>query len=424
MKWLEVKKSYGFFEEKIFINESSQIRKFFSIGQYSVVESGCWIENTVIGRFSRVDRRCRLGVPLIFHDSISNHYFSFSEGRNYFKDDSFYQNITTDRFFYDKSPTVYIGSDVRIGEGSIVYAGVKIQDGALIYPNSIVTENVGAYDIVAGNPAKVIGKRLEHYPLLKLNNFNWTILDFSKIFEGNRINYLDLKYIKDIYIKNIDNLEVKTINELKFDSVLIEKFQENKAVIGPSHIYSWRENIAKGIVPSSPYVLYGDVGMSLYGSSFRNFLDWWVTKLGKEAILLVPDFRIGNPFLASSTEYDSRFIDKSLIDDNRDLEVKIVSKNILREFCSLYGNKLKLIFWCLYGREQINIKKGKYLNNFNEYQHPYWNYKEYKEEFSDNVIDLSYFGQSFLNYIEPDETIHPNINGYKLIETLIKSESE
>lgn len=56
---------------------------------------------------------------------------------------------------------VIIGSDVWIGGRVIILPGVTIGDGAIIGAGSIVTKNVAAYDIVAGNPAKVIRNRKE-----------------------------------------------------------------------------------------------------------------------------------------------------------------------------------------------------------------------------------------------------------------------
>ena len=52
-----------------------------------------------------------------------------------------------------------IGNDVWIGEGAFVKAGVKIGTGAVVGMGAVVTKNVLPYAIVAGNPARTIGKR-------------------------------------------------------------------------------------------------------------------------------------------------------------------------------------------------------------------------------------------------------------------------
>ena len=54
---------------------------------------------------------------------------------------------------------VWIGNDVWIGSRSIILKGVHIGDHAVIGAGSVVTKNVPAWAIVAGNPAKIIRYR-------------------------------------------------------------------------------------------------------------------------------------------------------------------------------------------------------------------------------------------------------------------------
>jgi acetyltransferase-like isoleucine patch superfamily enzyme len=54
---------------------------------------------------------------------------------------------------------VKIGNGVWIGTGAIVLDGVRIGDGAVIGAGSVVTKEVFPYDVVVGNPAKVVGRR-------------------------------------------------------------------------------------------------------------------------------------------------------------------------------------------------------------------------------------------------------------------------
>lgn len=55
----------------------------------------------------------------------------------------------------------FIGRDAWIGADSIVMAGVKVGDGAIVAANSVVTKDVPAYTIVGGSPAKVIKQRFD-----------------------------------------------------------------------------------------------------------------------------------------------------------------------------------------------------------------------------------------------------------------------
>jgi len=58
----------------------------------------------------------------------------------------------------DGDNSIIVGSDVWIGGGSIILPGIKIGEGAVIGAGAVVTKNVEAYTIVAGNPAKVLRK--------------------------------------------------------------------------------------------------------------------------------------------------------------------------------------------------------------------------------------------------------------------------
>lgn len=71
---------------------------------------------------------------------------------------------------------VIIGNDVWIGDGALILSGVSINDGAVIGARAIVTKDVPAYGIVAGNPARLIKKRFDEdiiQHLLQIAWWNW-----------------------------------------------------------------------------------------------------------------------------------------------------------------------------------------------------------------------------------------------------------
>ncbi|MFD2176805.1 sugar O-acetyltransferase [Veronia pacifica] len=53
---------------------------------------------------------------------------------------------------------VVIGNDVLIDGGCIIRAGTAIGAGAVIHSGSVLEDDVAPFDIVSGNPAKVIGR--------------------------------------------------------------------------------------------------------------------------------------------------------------------------------------------------------------------------------------------------------------------------
>ncbi len=63
--------------------------------------------------------------------------------------------------FDDKGGDVTIGDRVWIGYRAIVMPGVRIGEGAVVAAGAVVTKDVEPFSIVAGVPAKPIGKRNE-----------------------------------------------------------------------------------------------------------------------------------------------------------------------------------------------------------------------------------------------------------------------
>ena len=61
--------------------------------------------------------------------------------------------------YHDRKP-VAIGDDVWIGTRAIILPGVRIGRGAIVAAGAVVTRDVNEFDIVGGNPARVIRSRL------------------------------------------------------------------------------------------------------------------------------------------------------------------------------------------------------------------------------------------------------------------------
>ena len=68
---------------------------------------------------------------------------------------------------------IKIENDVWIGYGVIILSGVRIGDGAVIGAGSVVTKDVAAYSVTAGNPAKHIRWRFSESTIKLLLEEQW-----------------------------------------------------------------------------------------------------------------------------------------------------------------------------------------------------------------------------------------------------------
>ena len=76
---------------------------------------------------------------------------------------------------------VIIGHDVWIGLDAIVLSGVNIGNGAIVGASAVVSRDVPAYTIVAGNPARVIRQRFSDEDITILQALKWWYWNDAKL---------------------------------------------------------------------------------------------------------------------------------------------------------------------------------------------------------------------------------------------------
>lgn len=82
-------------------------------------------------------------------------------------------------------PQLIVGHDVWIGANAIILPSVKtIGNGAVIGAGSVVTKDVKAYTVVAGNPAKQIKDRFSPSIVEKLEESKWWDLDKESLIKN------------------------------------------------------------------------------------------------------------------------------------------------------------------------------------------------------------------------------------------------
>ena len=147
-----------------------------TMGDYSYVVNDAQITYTTIGKFCSIAAMTRINPgnhPM--HRATQAHFTYRSSA--YFEGES----DDTDFFDWRRQHHVHIGHDVWIGHGAIVLPGRNIGTGAVIAAGAIVTKDVPAYTIVAGNPARIVRRRFSEEVAGRLARLAWWDWDHDKL---------------------------------------------------------------------------------------------------------------------------------------------------------------------------------------------------------------------------------------------------
>jgi len=140
-----------------------------TIDKYSFCGYDCTILNADIGLFVSIGSHVTIGGiahPMHFV-STSPAFLSHKDSiKKKFSHFNYLPNIKTE-----------IGSDVWIGDGAFVKAGIRIGNGTVIGMGAVVTKDVPDYAIVAGNPARFIRYRFDEPTRLALSASQWWLRD-------------------------------------------------------------------------------------------------------------------------------------------------------------------------------------------------------------------------------------------------------
>lgn len=160
--------------------------KFYrgKIGKYSYIGNNSFVIDTDIGNFTSISTDCYIGGTSHPTDWVSTSPVFHKWGNIMKKNFSYHE--------FEIFKKTVIGNDVWIGNRVMIKAGVKIADGAVVGMGSIVTKNIGPYEIWAGNPAKFIRKRFDDETINELLNTEWWNWDDEKIAEhADKMNNIE-----------------------------------------------------------------------------------------------------------------------------------------------------------------------------------------------------------------------------------------
>ena len=140
------------------------LRKFFyrnvmgfNIGSHSSIFMHCTFDSAkhfFIGNNSVINAKCRLdtrgGITIGENVSISQEVIILTADHD-----------LQSPHFQGRNKEVVIEDYVWIGTRATILPGVRIGQGAVIAAGAVVTNDVMAFSVVGGVPAKIIGKRSE-----------------------------------------------------------------------------------------------------------------------------------------------------------------------------------------------------------------------------------------------------------------------
>jgi acetyltransferase-like isoleucine patch superfamily enzyme len=186
-----------------------EIHHSISMGAFSYAVSGYFFA-CKIGRYCSIGENVQVGRGDHPLDWLSTSPFQYLDRREIFSYEGFdfegglsWESHYKPHYRPIRSPNqikhIEIGNDVWIGQGAYIKPGIKIGNGSVIGAHAVVTKNVPAYAIVAGNPANVKKMRFEEGIIERLEEIKWwqyAIWDISKIQFDNI--YLAIETIEEL----------------------------------------------------------------------------------------------------------------------------------------------------------------------------------------------------------------------------------
>jgi virginiamycin A acetyltransferase len=163
-------------ENPVFLNGNVEIAKNVRIGKYTYINSGKLWNDIAIGRYCSIAYNVFIAPP-----DHPMHFLSTW--------DLFYKHAPYYTGEVDSKMTI-IGNDVWIGANVVVRRGVRIGDGAVVGAGAVVAEDVPAFAVVGGVPAKIIKYRFNNGVISKLLCLKWWEMD-ENILKGLPFNDID-----------------------------------------------------------------------------------------------------------------------------------------------------------------------------------------------------------------------------------------
>lgn len=184
------------------------------IGFNSYMNQGGYIRSySFIGRYTSIGRRVSIGAGV--HSIIG---LSTSPSIRNGTATPYSDEQIMELNYKKRGHHTLIMNDVWIGDGAVIMPGVKIHSGSIVGANSVITQDVAPYSIVAGQPARTIRKRFSDIIIEKLLITEWWEIDIKKLSQlptGNIFEFIDAceKYDKNNINIDMPTYQLKVAND-------------------------------------------------------------------------------------------------------------------------------------------------------------------------------------------------------------------
>lgn len=143
------------------------------IGEYTNFSKDIWLtawctENGFCKPFLKIGKHCSFGAYnhitcanriVIGDNCLTGKWVTITDNSHGETDYDSLCIPPSKRSVTSKGPVI-IGNNVWIGDKATILPGVTIGDGVVVAANTVVTKDVPAYSVVAGNPARIIKKHI------------------------------------------------------------------------------------------------------------------------------------------------------------------------------------------------------------------------------------------------------------------------
>ena len=139
-----------------------------TVGDFSYFERHAEAAYASIGKFCSIASNTRINALEHPLERVTTHKVSY-------RPNEYFRGLGVDDDFRERrrQKPVTIGHDVWIGHGAVILPRVAIGNGAVIGANAVVSQDVPAFTIVAGVPAKPLRMRFPPVVAARIEALAW-----------------------------------------------------------------------------------------------------------------------------------------------------------------------------------------------------------------------------------------------------------